>query len=119
MTPPIKQTRRYDEAYVRRAAFAVEVLLQGKWRIQILCALGAGPIRLGQLSRLVPGASKKMLTQNLRKLEGDGIVVRKDMSEVVMHVEYALAQETSDVIKSFLDQLAEWTDLYLNRKSRH
>jgi DNA-binding HxlR family transcriptional regulator len=40
----------------------------------------SGPIRLAQLARIVPGASKQMLTQNLRKLEADGIVVRKDLT---------------------------------------
>ncbi len=71
--------------YVRRATLTAEVLFQGKWKLQILCAMRSGPVRLGQLARIVPGASKKMLTQNLRQLEADGIVVRKDMSDLVLH----------------------------------
>jgi hypothetical protein len=66
-----------DTRYVRNATFAVGVLFQSKWRVQILCAMRSERVRLGQLARLIPAASKKMLTQNLRQLEADGIVVRK------------------------------------------
>jgi hypothetical protein len=38
--------------YVRNTAIAVVVLFQSKWRVQILCALRSGPVRLGQLARL-------------------------------------------------------------------
>jgi DNA-binding HxlR family transcriptional regulator len=41
-------------------------------------------------TNLVAGASKKMLAQNLRKMEADGIVVRKDLSHLVLHIEYDL-----------------------------
>ena len=47
------------------AAEVAICLLQGKWRIQILCVMGEGPTRLGQLARLIPSASKKVLAQNL------------------------------------------------------
>jgi DNA-binding HxlR family transcriptional regulator len=57
-----------EAGYARRANLAVDILFQVKWRIHILFAMRSGPIRLGQLARLVPGLSKKMLTQNLRKL---------------------------------------------------
>ena len=80
----------FDARYLRNASLAVALLFQSKWRVQILCVLRTGPIRLGQLGRLIPGASKKMLSQNLRQLEADGIIVRKDMSDLVLHVEYEL-----------------------------
>jgi DNA-binding HxlR family transcriptional regulator len=51
-------------------------LLQGKWRIQILCVMRMGPVRFGQLTRFIPSASKKALTANLRELESSGVVVR-------------------------------------------
>jgi hypothetical protein len=57
-----------DARYVRSANLAFEVLFQGKWRVHILCAMRSGPVRLGQLARLIPGAPKKILTQNLRNL---------------------------------------------------
>jgi DNA-binding HxlR family transcriptional regulator len=100
---------------VRNTTAAAAVLFQSKWRVQILCALRSGPVRLGQLARLIPGASKKMLTQNLRQLEACGIIVRKDMSGVVLHVEYDLAVRTRESVCVLLDHLAEWGDLYLEK----
>jgi len=78
--------QRIDVHCARHAGLTIEILFQGKWKAQILCAMRSGPIRLGHLARIVPGASKKMLTQNLRKLEADGIVVRKDLTDLVLHM---------------------------------
>ena len=77
-----------DTKYVHSTTIAVAVLFQSKWRAQILCALRSGPVRLGQLVRLIPGASKKMLTQNLRRLRADGIVVRNNLSNLRLHIEH-------------------------------
>jgi DNA-binding HxlR family transcriptional regulator len=53
-----------DEAvYVRRAQLTFDVLLQGMWRVQMLCALRRGPVRLVQLGRLIPGVSKKVVAR--------------------------------------------------------
>lgn len=64
------------------ASHAVE-LLQGKWRMRILCVMRSSPVRLGQLARFIPSASKKVLTENLRELERAGIVERRDLSGTV------------------------------------
>jgi DNA-binding HxlR family transcriptional regulator len=104
-----------DTGYVRRANLAFDILFQGKWRIHILCAMRSGPVRLGQLARLVPGASKKMLTQNLRKLEADGIVVRKDLSDLVLHIEYDLDDEAREGVCALLDHVARWGESYLGK----
>ena len=97
-----------DTRYVRNATFAIGVLFQSKWKVQVLCAMRIGPVRLGQLGRLIPGASKKVLTQNLRQLEADGIVVRRDMSDLVLHVEYNLNDSTREGVCALLDHLASW-----------
>ncbi len=107
------RTRKLDAGYLRRAALTNEVLFHGKWKLQILFAMRSGPIRLGQLARIVPGASKKMLAQNLRKLEADGIVVRKDLTDVVLHIEYDLDDRTRESVCTLLDHLAQWGDVYL------
>jgi DNA-binding HxlR family transcriptional regulator len=101
--------------YVRNTACAATVLFHTKWRIQILCAMRSGPVRLGQLARLIPGASKKMLTQNLRQLEADGIVVRRDMSDLVLHVEYELSDSEREGVCALLDHLEQWGNLHLGR----
>ena len=100
----------FDKRFARDATVAVTVLFQGKWRVQILCAMRTGPIRLGQLARLIPGSSKKVLTQNLRQLEADGIVVRKDMSDLVLHIEYQLGDGAKEGVCALLDQLASGVD---------
>ena len=93
--------------YFCKAAFAIE-LLQGKWRMQILCIMRTGPVRLGQLTRLIPSASKKVLTENLRKMESAGLVVRTDLSGPVRHVQYDLTETSKVETHLLLDQLAEW-----------
>jgi DNA-binding HxlR family transcriptional regulator len=106
---------RIDVDCGRRADLTIEILFQGKWKAQILCAMRSGPIRLGQLSRIVPGASKKMLTQNLRQLEADGIVVRRDLTDLVLHIEYELDESTRDGVCALLDHLAKWGGLHLGK----
>jgi DNA-binding HxlR family transcriptional regulator len=101
--------------YVRNASFAAGVLFQSKWRVQILCAMRSGPVRLGHLGRLIPGASKKVLTQNLRQLEAEGIIFRRDLSDVVLHVEYELHETTKEGIRRLLDELAKWGGLHLEK----
>ncbi|MCU1321797.1 MAG: transcriptional regulator, HxlR family [Acidobacteriaceae bacterium] len=108
-------TQTTDLGYSRRVSLTLEVLFRGKWRVHILCALRVGPVRLGQLARFIPGASKKMLTHNLRRLEADGIVVRRDLSETVLHVEYDLDDQIRESLFTLLENLANWGDSYLAR----
>ncbi len=115
------QDRRQDgdhAIHVRRAQVTFDILLRGKWRLQILFALRHGRVRLGQLRRVIPGASKKVLAHNLRMLEADGIVIRRDMSDVVLHIEYELRDEIKDSLGALLDQLSEWGESYLDTSSR-
>jgi DNA-binding HxlR family transcriptional regulator len=90
------------------AAELAVCFLQGKWRIQILCAMREGPTRLGQLGRMIPSASKKVLAANLRKLHSAGLIVRNDLSSHVLHVEYDLAEPVKAATYQLLDQLARW-----------
>ena len=75
------------EDYCRSCTDTVH-LVQGKWKMQILCSIRSGPVRLGQLRRELRTASKKVLTENLRELEDAGLVVRRDLGGSVRHVEY-------------------------------
>ena len=67
-------------------------LIQGKWKIGILSNLQRGPVRLSQLRRMFPQASKKMLAQQLREMERDGLIIRTDLSGRLRHVEYSLSE---------------------------
>ena len=61
------------------------------------------------------GCLKKMLTQNLRKLGADGIVVRKDLTDLVIHIEYELDERTREGVCALLDHLATWGGLHLGK----
>ena len=58
--------------------FAMAVrMTEGKWKVDILCELGTASRRFGRLRQSIPGISEKMLAQQLRELEADGLVDRK------------------------------------------
>ena len=86
-------------------------LFQGKWRVHILCMMRGGPVRLGQLSRLLPEASKKVLMTELKQLVSSGLVERRDLSDggVVRHVEYNLIESIRPATFLLLEQLERWT----------
>jgi DNA-binding HxlR family transcriptional regulator len=83
-------------------------LLQGKRRMEILCAMEPGLVRLGQPARLIPEVSKRVLTDNLRKTEGSGLVVMTDLSGLVGHVEYDLTAAIENETYTLLDELEKW-----------
>jgi DNA-binding HxlR family transcriptional regulator len=93
-------------------------LLQGKWKLRILTQLKHGPIRLSQLRKMFPDASKKMLTLHLRELEQDGIVVRSDLSGRRRHVEYSLETSLGAAVLHLIGTLAEWGSQYAPTMSR-
>jgi len=80
----------------------------GKWKIDILWVLLAGPMRFGELRRALPGITQHMLTAQLRALEADGMVVRSAYPEVPPRVEYALTENAYALKPIFLD-LLEWS----------
>jgi DNA-binding HxlR family transcriptional regulator len=73
-----------------------------------------GPVRLGQLSRLLPEASKKVLMTELKQLVRSGLVERRDLSDggVVRHVEYNLVESIRPATVVLLEQLELWTVLW-------
>lgn len=96
----------YAEACPSRAILE---LIADKWTLLILPALRKGPMRNGDLMRLIEGVSQKMLTQTLRELERNGLVSRNDYQEVPPRVEYALTdlgRSLSDAVRR-LDSWAE------------
>src|ERR1700679_2710407 len=69
---------------------AALLVMGGKWKPLILFHLGHGTRRFGELRRLVSGVSEKMLIQQLRELQADGIVERIDFKEIPPRVEYSV-----------------------------
>lgn len=84
-------------------------VLGGKWTGSIIYHLKDGPVRFNDLSRMIGGASKKMITERLRQLEAQGLVSRQvlDTSPVSVHYEITDFGRTA---LGVLDQLKEWTE---------
>ena len=83
-------------------------VLGGKWKLPLLFYVLQEPRRTGELRRLVPGISQKMLTQQLRELEDDGIVVRTVFDQVPPKVVYAVAEGERARLEALLDALCRW-----------
>jgi DNA-binding HxlR family transcriptional regulator len=75
---------------------------RGKWTVQILCEMRRGPVRLGQLKRSIPTASKKALTSSLHWLEDARLIIRRDLTKSILHVEYELDDRTKEPLAALL-----------------
>ncbi len=90
---------------------AVDVV-GGKWKPLVLWALSEQPRRFGALRRELPGVSEKVLTQQLRELERDGIVRRTVYDQVPPRVEYSLT-ELGVSLERALAPLGDWGERHL------
>lgn len=80
----------------------------GKYKGRILWHLGLQTVlRYGQLSRTLPDITTKMLTQTLRELEEDNLIIRKMYHEVPPKVEYSLS-DTGRELMPFIEHLHNW-----------
>ncbi len=87
-------------------------LIGSKWKLLILRELIlAGPIRFGALHRALPGVSKKVLTESLRALKTDGLLVRTVLPGKPAPVEYALSPLGQGLLPLF-DAMAAWGEAY-------
>jgi DNA-binding HxlR family transcriptional regulator len=68
-------------------------MIVGKWKTIILWYLSDGTKRYGELKKLIPGVSEKMLIQSLRELEADTLIIRKAYPEIPPRVEYRLTSK--------------------------
>jgi DNA-binding HxlR family transcriptional regulator len=87
------------------------LLIGDKWKVLILRDLMEGTKRFGELKKSIDTISQKVLTQQLRKMEEDGIVERKVYAEVPPKVEYTLT-ETGYSLKPILDSMVAWGEQY-------
>ena len=82
-------------------------LIGNKWKLLILRNLLARPWRFNEMLRSIPGISQKVLTDNLRALEADGIVIRTAYPEVPPRVEYSLS-ELGDSMRPIIQSMETW-----------
>lgn len=100
----------------RGARAAGNQRLGGRWKILVIYHLFDGIARFNELQRAVQGISKRVLTQQLRQLERDGIVSRRVYDQSPPRVEYSLT-DFGRTLAPVMERLCEWGELYAQRSS--
>ena len=100
----------YTEETAAQGVEHVIRMLEGRWKLLILFNLFGGRVkRFSELERAIPGISQKMLIQQLRQLETDGIVARKIYQQVPPKVEYRMTDWGQSLCPA-LDALLKWAE---------
>ena len=86
-------------------------LIGNKWKLLILRNLLVRPWRFNELQKSLEGISQKVLTESLRSMECDGIVIRTVYAEVPPRVEYSLS-ELGETLRPILDAMQAWGTEY-------
>ncbi len=86
-------------------------LIGNKWKLLIIRDLISGTKRFGELRKSLSGISQRVLTENLRMLETDGLITRQVYAEVPPRVEYSL-NNTGQSLKPIIYSMAEWGTKY-------
>ncbi len=82
----------------------------GRWKLPIICSLTAdGSNRYNELLKKIHGISNTMLSQTLKEMEADGLVVRKEYVEVPIRVEYSLTEKAKR-LAPILQELIRWSE---------
>jgi DNA-binding HxlR family transcriptional regulator len=90
-------------------------LFEGKWKAVVLFHLmNADKLRFGELRRILPGVSPRVLTNQLRELEADGLIKRVVYAEVPPRVEYSLSA-LGATLRPIILALKDWGDENLTR----
>ena len=108
--------RKYARSGYDSPIDAVLEVIGGKYKVAILYHLRGSVVRFGELHRLMPLATKRMLTKQLRELEGDGMITRKVFRQVPPRVDYSLTKEGRS-IAPILDELCEWGKRRIGRST--
>ena len=94
-------------------------VLGGKWKLVLLFYLLQQPRRNGELLRLVPNIAQKMLTQQLRELERDGIVTRTVHDEVPPRVVYAVSEHERAKLEPLVQSMCDWGMYWCEKTGAH
>lgn len=100
---------------VQKSTCPVETTLKvigGRWKVLILRELFSGVKRFGELHRSIHGITQKMLTQQLREMEQDGLVHRHVYPQIPPKVEYSLMQK-GESLKPILESMNAWGEQFL------
>ncbi|GBE95558.1 HxlR family transcriptional regulator [Nostoc cycadae WK-1] len=111
-----KVTMKAEAESDRRLTCEVETTLKvigGRWKVLIIRELITGVKRFGELQRALPGITQKMLTQQLREMEEDGIVHRQVYAQIPPKVEYSLTL-LGESLKPILYAMHDWAVEHLS-----
>jgi DNA-binding HxlR family transcriptional regulator len=115
MIPGIKE----DTAMVKRDLTGLcpyvtsQKVLSGKWSIYLLYLLQEGPVRFNELQRKMPeDITHTTLSRQLKTLEGEGLIVRREFSQIPPRVEYSLS-EIGMKFETVLEALGDWGSDYI------
>jgi DNA-binding HxlR family transcriptional regulator len=86
-------------------------LIGNKWKLLIIRNLLGGTVRFNELKKGLPGISQKVLTDNLRALEADGLVIRTVYPEVPPRVEYELSP-MGRTLQPLFNDMIDWGNSY-------
>ena len=111
MAEPHAKKHTDDASCPWRAALRA---LGGKWKGLILWRLENDPMRFGELRRAVEGVTEKILAEQLRELESDGLVARRDFDETPPRVEYSLTAYGRDALP-VVYEMTRWGYRHLER----
>ncbi|MFD2569707.1 winged helix-turn-helix transcriptional regulator [Spirosoma soli] len=99
-----------DQLRTQKSTDTTQLVLQktldiicGKWRLYIIYQLGTEPKRYGELRRMIPDVSEKVLVQELKVLVSLGVVEKKSYGEIPPRVEYSLTAKGRQVLPKLLD----------------
>lgn len=84
-------------------------IIGNKWKPIIIYLLSNGSMRFGMLNTLIPTISKKVLTNQLKELESDGLLLRESFAEIPPRVEYSLTEKSIGLLP-VLKQLSDWAN---------
>ena len=90
-------------------------IVGGKWKWVLLWILSTRGIqRYGEIRKLLPGITHKILIKHLKELEGNGLILRKEYSQVPPKVEYSLTEKGRTLIP-ILEHMSDWGSVNINQ----
>lgn len=87
--------------------------LTSRWGVLVMIVLKDGTKRFSEIRRAIEGVSERMLTETLKQLEADGMLIRKSFDTVPPHVEYTLTPYGTQAAEK-IHALVDWLEVNLN-----
>ena len=112
----LTSSRRVAKKYFCSIEVAIGCI-NGKWKPATMHYLNSGPKRFTELCKLLPKASKKVLAEQLRELEADGMIIREELNdEIPKGTKYSLTAEAKELLP-VLQLFHEWGVKQAHRKN--